>query len=35
MITQEPEELNIVVGVNNSDFEKTIQVIYESFVKQQ
>lgn len=34
MITQEPEELNIIVGVNNSDFDKTIQVIYESFVKQ-
>lgn len=33
MITQGPEELNIIVGVNNNDFEKTIRVIYDSFVK--
>jgi aspartate kinase len=33
MITQGPEELNIIVGVNNADFEKTVRVIYDSFVK--
>ena len=33
MISQGPEELNIIVGVNNDDFEKTIRVIYDSFVK--
>ena len=33
MISQGPEELNIILGVNNNDFEKTIRVIYDSFVK--
>lgn len=33
MISQGPQELNIIVGVNNKDFEKTVQVIYNSFVK--
>ena len=33
MISQGPEELNIIVGVNNADFEKTVRVIYDSFVK--
>ena len=33
MITQGPEELNIIVGVDNSDFEKTVRVLYDSFVK--
>lgn len=33
MISQGPEELNIIVGVNDADFEKTVQVLYDSFVK--
>ena len=33
MISQGPEELNIIVGVDNKDFEKTIRVLYNSFVK--
>ena len=33
MISQGPEELNIIVGVDNADFEKTVRVLYESFVK--
>ena len=33
MITQGPEELNIIVGVDNKDFEKAIRVLYNSFVK--
>ena len=33
MITQGPEELNIIVGVDNADFEKTVRVLYESFVR--
>lgn len=33
MISQGPEELNIIVGVENKDFEKTIRVLYDSFVK--
>ena len=33
MISQGPEELNIIVGVDNADFEKTIRVLYDSFVK--
>ena len=33
MITQGPEELNIIVGVDNKDFEKAIGVLYNSFVK--
>jgi len=33
MISQGPEELNIIVGVNDSDFEKTVRVLYHSFVK--
>ena len=28
MISQGPEELNIIVGVDNQDFEKTIRVLY-------
>lgn len=32
MIAQGSEEINIIVGVENKDFEKTIAVIYESFV---
>ena len=33
MISQGPEELNIIVGVNNDDFENAVRVIYHSFVK--
>ena len=33
MISQGPEELNIIVGVDNADFEKTVRVLYDSFVK--
>ena len=33
MITQGPEELNIIVGVDSADFEKAIRVLYNSFVK--
>lgn len=33
MITQGPEELNIIVGVDNKDFENAIRVLYNSFVK--
>ena len=33
MITQGPEELNIIVGVDGADFEKAIRALYDSFVK--
>ena len=33
MISQDPNEVDIVVGVDNKDFEKAIQVMYHSFVK--
>jgi aspartate kinase len=33
MIDQSSQEINIVVGVKNSDFEKAIQTIYEAFVE--
>lgn len=33
MISQGPDELNIIVGVNNDDFESTVRVLYNSFVK--
>ena len=33
MITQGPEELNIIVGVDGPDFERAIRVLYDSFVK--
>jgi aspartate kinase len=33
MISQGPEELNIIVGVDNKDFARAIQVLYNSFVK--
>ncbi len=34
MITQGPEELNIIVGVEEKDFAQTIRVLYDSFVKE-
>lgn len=33
MISQGPDELNIIVGVDTKDFASTIQVLYNSFVK--
>jgi len=33
MINQGPDELNIIFGVDNKDFEKAIRVLYNSFVK--
>lgn len=33
MISQGPDELNIIVGVDNRDFAKTVRVLYHSFVK--
>jgi aspartate kinase len=32
MITQGPDELNIIVGVDNKDFERAIRVLYDNFV---
>ena len=33
MINQGPDELNIIFGVDNRDFKRAIQVLYDSFVK--
>ena len=33
MINQGPDELNIIFGVDNDDFRKAIQVLYDSFAK--
>ncbi len=33
MINQGPDELNIILGVDNKDFEAAIKVLYNSFVK--
>lgn len=33
MITQGPDEINIIFGVDNKDFEKTIRILYDSFVR--
>ena len=33
MITQSSQEISIIMGVNNSDFERAINVIYRSFVE--
>lgn len=33
MISQGPEELNIIVGVDDTDFSETVRVLYNSFVK--
>ena len=35
MINQGPDELNIIVGVDNKDFATAIRVLYHSFVKQE
>ncbi|MBQ7625229.1 MAG: aspartate kinase [Clostridia bacterium] len=34
MITQGPDELNIIFGVEEKDFEQSIRVLYDSFVKE-
>jgi len=34
MISQGPEELNIIVGVEEKDFEQTIRTLYDSFIKE-
>ena len=31
IINQSPDELNIIIGVDNRDFARAIQVLYESF----
>ena len=33
MISQGPEELNIIIGVNNKDYVPAIRILYQSFVK--
>ena len=33
MISQGPDELNILVGVDNKDYAETIRVLYDAFVK--
>ena len=33
MISQGPEELNIIIGVNNDDFAPAIKMLYQSFAK--
>ena len=33
MINQGPDELNIIIGVDNKDFKETIRVLYNSFAK--
>ena len=32
-ITQSPDELNIIFGVDNKDFKKAIRTLYDSFAK--
>ena len=33
MITQSSQEISIIMGVNNEDFDRAIQVIYDRFVR--
>ena len=35
MISQGPEELNIIIGVKNSDYEKAIQALYSGFIEEE
>ena len=35
LITQSSQEINIIFGVNNSDFEKTIETVYDAFLDEQ
>ncbi|WP_353066325.1 ACT domain-containing protein [Arcanobacterium hippocoleae] len=32
MITQGPDEMNIILGIDNRDFKSTISLLYASFV---
>ena len=32
LITQSSQEINIIFGVNNADFERTIRVVYDAFL---
>ena len=32
-ISQSPQEINIMIGVSNSDFEKAINAVYSGFLK--
>lgn len=34
MISQGPDERNIIVGIDNSDYEKTIKVLYDKFIRE-
>ncbi len=33
MITQSSQEINIIIGVNNEDFERTVQAVYDAFIE--
>ena len=33
MISQGPDELNILVGVDDEDYAQTIRILYDAFVK--
>ena len=33
LLAQGPSELNIIIGVASSDYEKTLQALYEDLVK--
>ena len=33
MINQGPDELNIIIGIDNKDFAEAIRVLYNGFVK--
>ena len=33
LISQTADEINIIVGVSNDDFEKTINCIYDKFIR--
>ena len=35
MIDQGSSELNIIVGVDNEDYERTVRAVYEEFFKRQ
>jgi aspartate kinase len=34
MITQGPEELDIIVGVEEKDFEQAVRILYNTFIKE-
>lgn len=35
LITQSSQEINIIFGVNNSDFEDTIRAVYDAFLDEE